>query len=130
MSQVKIALAALTLTLFAMTGSVEATETLPPDGYDVQARVKKPGSDRWTWYTVKRFPTHAEAQEYETYLYFLTVMATTVDHRSETDLVTWHKLLNEIALPAGYQLDVRYRIVSYYDYSRFLGLPLTYGWGF
>ncbi|MCR9201744.1 MAG: hypothetical protein NXI04_24120 [Planctomycetaceae bacterium] len=109
-----------------MTGFVEATETLRPDGYDLQARVKKPGSDRWMWYTVKRFQTLSEAQEYESYLYFLTVMATTVDHRSETDLVTWRKLLNELELPTGYRLDVRYRIVSYYDDSRFRGLPLTY----
>ena len=126
----KTVLLALTVTVTCVwTDSVQAQEALTPDGYDVQARIMGPRGV-WTWSTVERLETREEAEEYQAYLYFLVVMATTVDHRGDIDMVTWHKFVNEIDLPTGYSVDVRFRIVPYYEYSRFLGLPMLSTWRF
>lgn len=125
MFHVKTAVIAATLALFVSTNSVQAQDTLEPDGYDVQVFVVTP-EGRGFWWTIDRFETEGEALAYREYLNFLIDIATTVNHRGQTDPVTWEKFLDEIDLPRGWWCDLFIRVQPHYDYSRFLGLPMSY----
>jgi len=125
MFPLKTALAAVTLALFVPAASAHAQESLEPDGYDVQIWVVTP-EGKGFWWTIDRFDKEDDAQDYRAFLDFLLEIALTVNHRGETDPVTWQKFLDEIGVPRGWWFDLFIRIKPHYDYSRYLGLPMTY----
>ncbi|MCA9060731.1 MAG: hypothetical protein KDA85_19600 [Planctomycetaceae bacterium] len=127
MKLAKTALLALTVALsLATVKEVHAQDAqLTPDGYLVQALCFGGYEDGNFWVTVGCFETYQEAAEYEDYLYFLANKGATVNARGQVDTKTWQKLLDEVNLPEGVYLHgFDYRIVPYYDYSRYLSTPM------
>jgi len=123
MFHLKTALVGAMLAVCFSSSSVQAHETLEPDGYDVRIWVVPPDGEGY-WWTIERFDNEEDAYAYRAFLNFLLEIANSVNHRGETDPVTWQKFLDEIDLPRGWWFDLLIYVHPHYDSSRFIGLPM------